>query len=220
MEQHRHLVQRRQPLFDQLFGAPPGDHFHAPDARRHAAFAYDAEGADLGSAVHMGAAAKLGADAFFLAKGDDPHLIAIFFGEERRHPFLERLFVARPAGIHRIVGQDDLVGPALDVAHFCVRQRLVVGKVEAQAIGRHQRAGLMHVCPQALAQGGMEHVGPRVVAHDVPAPVRVDGRLLPGHPPAPCPCVTLPTWTIMPGNGLRISVTATVQTGSSRSSGQ
>ena len=140
-----HLVQRRQPLFDQLFRASPGDHFHAPDARRDAAFAHDAEGADLCGAIHVGAAAKLRADAFFLAKGDDPHLVAVFLGEEGRHAFLERLFVARPAGVHRVVGQDDLVGPALDVADLCVGQRLVVGKVEAQAVGRHQRAGLMHM---------------------------------------------------------------------------
>ncbi len=45
-----------------------------------------------------------------------------------------------------------------------------MGEVEAQAIGSHQRAGLLDVKPHQLAEGGMEQVGGGVVLPDgIPA---------------------------------------------------
>ena len=125
----------------------------------------------------MRAAAELGADALLLAKGDDAHFVAVLLGKERGHTLADGLVVGCPARVDRIVLQDDGIGKALDLRHILVAQRLAVGEVEAQALGRDQRAGLMHVRAQAIAQRGVQHVRARVVAHDVPAPVGVDGRL-------------------------------------------
>jgi hypothetical protein len=62
---------------------------------------------------------------------------------------------------------------ALDDGDVLFAQSLRVGKVEAQAIWRHQRAGLMDVAaqPRAARRAGRAC---RVVAHDVPTPHGVD----------------------------------------------
>ena len=53
--------------------------------------------------------------------------------------------------------------------------RLVVAEVEAQAIGGDQRALLLHVVAEHLAQGPVQEVGGGVVAADGVAAVAVDG---------------------------------------------
>ena len=61
--------------------------------------------------------------------------------------------------------------------------RLVVAEVEAQPVGRHQRALLLDVVAQHLAQGPVQQVGGGVVAADGVAALDVDGGggLLAGH---------------------------------------
>ena len=56
-----------------------------------------------------------------------------------------------------------------------------MGEVEAHVAVVDQLAGLLHVVPQDLAQGGLEQVGGGVVAHDGPAAlaVHLGGDLVP-----------------------------------------
>ena len=137
-QQRGRFVQGGDAFLDQLLGAAPGRHFHAAHPGRNAALVEDAEHADLGGAVHMRAAAELGADAIFLAKRDDTHFVAVLLAKERRHAFLERLLIRRPARVDGVIRQEDFVGAPLDDGEVLDAQRLAIGKVEAQPVGRHE----------------------------------------------------------------------------------
>ena len=76
---------------------------------------------------------------------------------------------------HRLVGQDLLVGQVLDPLQLLGRHRLVVAEVEAQAVGRDERPGLLDVAAEHLAQGPVQQVGAGVVAADGLPAVDVDG---------------------------------------------
>ena len=67
------------------------------------------------------------------------------------------------------VAQDAAVDAGFDALQLIRRDRLGVGEVKAQAVGRHQRACLAGVLAQFLAQFGMQQVGGGVVAHDITA---------------------------------------------------
>ena len=53
---------------------------------------------------------------------------------------------------------------------------VVVGEVEAQPVGRDERAGLLDVLAEHLAQGVVQEVGGRVVAAGRVASLDVDRR--------------------------------------------
>src|SRR5438034_9789876 len=59
---------------------------------------------------------------------------------------------------HLGVGADGGVGLVLDVAEGPIVDPPVVAEVEAQALGRDERAGLLHVLAQSAAEGGVEEV--------------------------------------------------------------
>ena len=84
-------------------------------------------------------------------------------------------------GAHRLVGEHPLVGQRLDARQLVGAHRPVVAEVEAQAVGGDERAGLLHVGAEHLAQRPVQDVRAGVVAPDRLAPRRVDrrGRLLP-----------------------------------------
>ena len=98
------------------------------------------------------------------AHGDDAHLVAIFLAEQR-HGTLGNGGIDRhqPRG-DRIVLQHDLVGHGLDLGNLVGRHRLVVGEVEAQPVGLHQRALLRHMGAQRDAQRLVQQMGGRVMA--------------------------------------------------------
>ena len=92
----------------------------------------------------------------------------------------------------------DLAVLAHDAAHLALDgQLLVVGQaavereVEAQVVGRHERARLARPLPHHVAQRAMEQVRAGVVAHRVRAslrrPPRPAGRRRPGPPRGACP---------------------------------
>ena len=74
------------------------------------------------------------------------------------------------------VGQRLGVGEALDLLDLLGGDRLVVREVEAQPVGRDQRAGLLDVVAEHLAQRVVQQVGGGVVAADGVAAVDVDRR--------------------------------------------
>ena len=61
----------------------------------------------------------------------------------------------------------------LDPLHFLGGDGLKVGEVEAQALRRHQRAGLLDVLAQMPPQHRLEDMGGGVVPGDAAAPGRV-----------------------------------------------
>jgi hypothetical protein len=63
-----------------------------------------------------------------------------------------------------------LVHHALDLLQLALRHRLEVREVEAQAVGRDERALLRDVRAEHLAQGSMQQVRGRVIQHDRAAP--------------------------------------------------
>ena len=77
-------------------------------------------------------------------------------------------------GLDRQVAQHALVGQVLDLPALVGRHGRQVREVEAQPIGRDQRALLRDVRAQHLAQRPVQEVGGRVVAADGVAALDVD----------------------------------------------
>ena len=85
------------------------------------------------------------------------------------------MLITRACG--RGVGQDLGVDQRLDLADLLVGHRRVVREVEARALGIDQRALLLHVRAQHLAQRLVHQVRDAVVAHGLGALVGVDARV-------------------------------------------
>ena len=142
------------------------------DAGGHAALGLDAEHTGLSGVVQMGTAAQLHGE---LAHGHHAHGLAVLLAEgSHGAPGLglrqrQLLGGDGQAVQHRVVHQilhlQDLLGG----------DGLKVGKVEAQTIRLHQRAGLMDVVAQHLLQRGIQQVGGGVGAAHGAAALRIDG---------------------------------------------
>ena len=172
----QHLGRRVHTAVDGLHLAQvglAGDRLHAAHAGRDRALARDAERADLGGVVHMRAAAELNGLA---AHVHHAHEIAVLLAEERR----------RAAGLglrHRHLGhgdvhavEDPVADDLIDPLQLLGRDGREMRQVKAQAIRLHERARLMHVIAQHLAQRGLEQVRGRVRTHDRLAAIGIDAR--------------------------------------------
>ena len=129
--------------------------FETANAGRHRCFRHDGDEADIAGAVHMRAAAKLDRErlvAVGLAHGHDAHLVAVFLAEQRARAGFDGLLDAHELGDDRLVLQKDPVGDILDARELLVADGLRMAEVEAQAIGRDERALLRHVIAEDLAQ--------------------------------------------------------------------
>ena len=71
---------------------------------------------------------------------------------------------------------DDAADLVLDRALLLGGQPAVEREVEAQVVGRHERAGLARALADHVAQRAVQQVGARVVAHRVGAPLGVHLR--------------------------------------------
>ena len=142
------------------------------------AFRDDLEETDVAGAPDVGAAAKLGREATIgvFAHGDDAHLVAVLFAEQRHGPGLDRL-----AGVHE-ARRDLGVAPDLGVDFGFDRSQLVgldgfgMADIEAQPRGRHQRALLGDVLAQAAAQRGVQQVCRRMIGADRPPALAVHAQ--------------------------------------------
>ena len=76
---------------------------------------------------------------------------------------LARLLDAHQAGDDGLVGDDDAIGDVLDRGDLLRRDRLGMGDVEAQPVGRDQRALLRDVVAEHDAQRLVQQMGGRVV---------------------------------------------------------
>ena len=102
--------------------------------------------------------------------------VAVLVAEERDRAERRGLLLGRLERAHRAVGQRLLVGDLLDLGDLVVGERGVVAEVEAQPVGPDQRAGLLDVLAEHLAQRVVQHVRAGVVAADRRPPVGVDRR--------------------------------------------
>src|SRR5690606_4660226 len=160
-EHRRRAVEGLEALLYPGDGRRAGQRLDAPDARRDARLLGEHERADVAGRPYVRAAAELQAVA---VDRDDAHTVAVFLAEQRHRAlpdgFLGRLLL----GDDREVAQDLLVDLALDLAPFLGRERLEVIEVEAQPVGRDERALLPHVRAEARAQRGVQQVRRRVIA--------------------------------------------------------
>jgi hypothetical protein len=137
-------------------------------AKRH-------EDADIAGLAHMGAAAKLqriGLPVAALARPvqrahrHDPHLVAVFLAEKRLRPDAARVVRRHDPGFHGRVLADEIVHLPLDLRNLLQAQRLAMAEVEAQPVGRIERAALRHVIAKRAAQRLVQQVRGRMVGAD------------------------------------------------------
>jgi hypothetical protein len=118
----------------------------------------------------MGSTTKLRGE---VAHAQHPYPIGIFLAEESHGARGLGVLQGHDAGLDRVILANYLVHPALDGPQLLATDGLEVGKVEAQPFGVHQRALLLNVIAQDLAQGRMHQVGGGVVEGRGAAPFRV-----------------------------------------------
>ena len=99
------------------------------------------------------------------------HAVAVLLAEEGHGAGGQRVLDGHLLVGHRDVGLDLLVHQVGDLLDLPRLDGLAVGEVEAQMIGRHQRAGLGDVGAEHPAKRGVEQVRPRVVLAN-PEPAR------------------------------------------------
>ena len=171
------LAERVLLLADMGQRRAPGDRLETADAGRDGALGRDLEEPDLAGRVEVRAPAELGRE---VADPDDPDVVPVLLAEERHRAHPERRVQVRPERVHRDVVPDGLVDQVLHPLEVPVLDRLAVGEVEAQPVGRHEGARLRHVGAEHLAEGGVQEVRARVVEAEPLAARRFhrDGHVL------------------------------------------
>ncbi len=154
-------------------GALPGHRLDAAYAGGDAALAGDLEQADVAGARHVRAAAQFGG---VIAHLQHAHAFAVFFAEQRHRAEIQRFLHAHVVHFNRVVGAHLRIDLALDHRQFGGAHRLEVREVEAQPVRRDQRALLLHVGAQHLAQRGMQQVRGGMVEDGGAAAIAVDLR--------------------------------------------
>ncbi len=176
-------------LAEVLQRAFAGDGLHAAHARGNAAFFQNLDQPNLAGGRGMRASAQFGGE---VANPDHAHLVTILFAEQRHGVILVDGYIDRHIldDFNLSVAQHFLVDEIFNVLQFLVFDRSEMREIEAQMIGRHQRAGLLDVLAQHFAQARVQQVGGGVVAHGSFADLRYQRphRLCRQH--AGCP--TLP----------------------------
>src|SRR5690606_6349 len=136
----------------------------APHPGRDGLLGRDHERPDAAGAVDVRAPAQLdGHGPFPAVDADHAHVLAVLLAEEHHRALAPRLGDRHDAPRHGQVGLHPAVHELLDLRELRRRQRVSVREVEAQAVGRDERAGLRHVRAQHAAQGGVQQVRGRVV---------------------------------------------------------
>ena len=183
-----------------LAGGAAGQRLDAPHAGADRAFGHHRDEPDVAGAPHMGAAAQLDRPAERVARPRRP-----WRRPAPRRRISRRTARARPTRWRRRRAISRVVtGAFCSTISFAmsstrsissVAHRLGVGEVEAQPVGRDQRALLRDVVAQHLAQRLVQQVGRGMVAADVAAAAhdRLQGRAR--SPGLSVPSSTTPEWT-------------------------
>src|SRR4051812_5100243 len=158
---------------DQAERGETGGGLDAADARGDAALRGDLEDADVAGARDMRAAAELARRADV----EHAYLLAVLLAEQHHRAGALRLLDRHHLRARRRVRQDLGVDQRLDLDHLFLGHGLVVREVETRLVGIDQRAALLHVRPEHLAQRLVHEVRHRVVTHGARAQLDVDARL-------------------------------------------
>ena len=105
-------------------------------------------------------------------------MVAVFFAEVRHRARLDSLVEIHHVRNHLFVLQDVLVYEVFDVEPVLLAERRIVREVEAQAVGRNERPGLLDVRPQHRPKRRVKQVRACVIAANGVTPLGVDDR---GH---------------------------------------
>ena len=116
-------------------------------------------------------------NSFDSRHADDAHGVAVLLAEEGDRAGLLGVGDGQHLRVGGGVGAHARVHEALDLALLLERERREVREVEAQAIGRDERALLRDVLAERRAQRPVQEVRRRVVAADGVAALAVDGEL-------------------------------------------
>ena len=172
-----------------------GRRLDAADAGRDAALAGHLEQADVAGARDVRAAAQLAR----AADVEHAHVVAVLLAEQHHRAELLRLVDRhRRARWSAWFSRISALTSASTRADLVVGQRRVVREVEARALGVDQRALLLHVRAEHLAQRLVHQVRRRVVAHRAAA--RSWSTLAATvSPTASSPVFTSPTWPTTSG---------------------
>jgi hypothetical protein len=138
-----------------------GHRLDAPDAGGDAGFGDDLEQADVATAADVHAAAE------FLrrADGQHAHFVAVFLAEEHHRARPLRFLDRHDACLGRGIGKNLVIDEVLDTTNLVGGHRRIVREVEARLLGIDQRAFLLHMAAEHLAQRLVHQVRRRVVAH-------------------------------------------------------
>src|SRR5690606_39252425 len=176
-------LQGSQPLADHRLRGAPRHRFDAAHTRAAALLPRDQKLPDLAGGAHVRAAAQLVAPALgAVARLGDRHgadHLAVLLAEQRHRAFAARLGERLGDDLGGPVGEDHLVDLPGDGVKLRLADGLVVREVEAQPVGRDERALLPDVLAEHAAQCGVEQVRRGVVTHDIPAALLIDRALGP-----------------------------------------
>src|SRR5205809_133710 len=165
------LAQQRLVAADRVERALAGRRLEPPYAGRHAALAAHLEEADVARACDVRTAAELDG---VLAHMDHRHAVAVLLAEERECTRLDGAVVGHLLGPHLEVGADLRVHLVLDLGERLLADRPRVREVEAQPLGRHERAGLPDVRAEPVAECRVHEMRRGMVEPRRLAPADVD----------------------------------------------
>ena len=131
--------------------------------------------ADVAAALDVSPAAQLDGEGI-LTDGQHADFLTILGIEECRCAARLGLIETHELDGGLGVGQDLRVDDALDLGQLLGRHRLKVAEVEAQTLGRDQRALLLNVLAQHQTQRFVQQVRGGVVAHGSRAQLGIDLR--------------------------------------------
>ena len=161
VEARQHPGQRGVLALDVPQRAEAGQRLDAPDAGGDAALLQDDERPDVAGGAAVRAAAQLHAEA---RDRDDAHRSPYFSPNSAIAPAAIASSVERTSVWTGVLRHDLLVDDPLDLRDLVARERREVHEVEPQAIRRHERAGLLDVRAEHLAQRRVQQVRRGVIA--------------------------------------------------------
>ena len=155
-----HVAHRILGGVENLLGLFARNGFDTAHAGRNGALRQDLEEADRSRGTGVRTAAQLDRRP----EAHHAHPVAVLLAEEHHRPGGRSLLLGgRTVLLEGIVGADRTVDQPLDLAQLLRGHLLEVREVEAQHLGRHERALLLDMLPEHLAQRLVHEMRGRVV---------------------------------------------------------
>src|SRR6202162_3953852 len=158
-----------------------GHGFNAADSSGDGLFADDCQDADITDAMHVRATAKFltvkATRGVGIGNGDHAHVVfGIFVAEKSQSTGGQGVFQRSDVGFDGGVHANFFVDLLLDVMEFLRVNGSEMREIKTQALGRIERAGLLDVRAQSVAQRRVDEMRSAVIAHDMGATLGVAYR--------------------------------------------